>query len=132
MCKTGYATRNIESNVNIILRFYQIILRWRDTEQMSISGETPEKPGYSYVIESLGIKDLGPYTCQAYNGVGQAPSSTTELKVMGPIDTSGVPREEQRFLHYVVDAPTYRPPEVPDRQPNRPYEPPIRTDDPRR
>ena len=97
---------------------------------MSISGENPDKPGYSYVIESLSIKDLGPYTCQAYNGVGRAASSSTEIKVMGPIDTSGLSRNEQKYLRYVVDAPTYNPPRQPerqperqpDRQPERPYE----------
>ena len=97
---------------------------------MSISGENPDKPGYSYVIESLSIEDLGPYTCQAYNGVGQAASSSTEIKVMGPIDTSGLSRNEQKYLRYVVDAPTYNPPRQPerqperqpDRQPERPYE----------
>ena len=93
---------------------------------MSISGENPQKPGYSYVIESLSIKDLGPYTCQAYNGVGQAVSSSTEIRVMGPIDTSGVPRDEQKYLRYVVDAPTYTPPRLPNRQPERPYEEPER------
>ncbi len=94
---------------------------------MAISGESPEKPGYSYVIEALSITDLGSYTCQAYNGVGQAVSSTTELRVMGPIDTSGLSREEQNFLRYVVDAPrspypTYGQPERP-RQPETPRPP---------
>ena len=92
---------------------------------MTTSGESPEKPGYSLVIDSLSIKDLGPYTCQAYNGVGQAPSSRTELRVMGPIDTSGVPRGEQKFLRYVVDAPKYVPerPYIPVRQTDKPYDP---------
>ena len=99
---------------------------------MTISGENPEKPGYSVEIKSLSIKDLGPYTCQAYNGVGQAVSSSTLLRVMGPIDTTGVPRDEQKFLRYVVDAPTYRPPYIPERPSNRPVEQPSSTGDPRR
>ena len=105
--------------------YLSCFLRWRETEQLTTSGENPEKPGYSLVIDSLSIKDLGPYTCQAYNGVGQAPSSRTELRVMGPIDTSGVPRDEQKFLRYVVDAPTYVPerPYIPVRQTDKPYDP---------
>ena len=91
---------------------------------MSISDVNPDKPGYSHVIEALSIKDLGPYTCQAYNGVGKAVSSTTEIRVMGPIDTSGLPRDEQKYLRYVVDAPTYTPPRQPDRRPEVPYEEP--------
>ena len=70
-----------------------------------MSGENHGIPGYSLHIPRLGIKDLGPYTCQAYNGLSQAVSSTTILRVMGPIDRSGVPRNEQQFLRYVVDAP---------------------------
>ena len=85
-----------------------------------MTGENHGIPGYSLNIQSLGIKDLGPYTCQAYNGLSQAVSSTTVLRVMGPIDTSGVPQDEQKFLRYVVDAPISpsrrtRPPYVPDR-----------------
>ena len=110
--------------LNIYLHL-SCFLRWRETKQLTTSGESPEKPGYSLVIDSLSIKDLGPYTCQAYNGVGQAPSSRTELRVMGPIDTSGVPRNEQKFLRYVVDAPTYVPerPYIPVRQTDKPYDP---------
>ena len=63
-------------------------------------------------IRRVGLRDLGPYTCQAYNGLGSPESSTFTLTVLGPIDRSSIAREDQSFLRYVVDAPVntyYRP-----------------------
>ena len=75
---------------------------------MSSTGENHEIPGYLLHIKSLGIGDLGPYTCQAFNGVhgSQAVSFTTVLKVQGPIDRSGLSDKDRRIVdRYVVDAP---------------------------
>ena len=68
--------------------------------------------GYGLYIRTVGIRDLGPYTCQAYNGLGPADSSTFVLRVLGPVDISSISRGDQNYLSYVVDAPTYsyRPP----------------------
>ena len=82
----------------------------------------------------MGLKDLGHYTCQAYNGLGPAESSSFVLTVIGPIDRSSIDREDQSYLRYVVDAPTnniYRPP-PPDNNRYRPGPPqPPRTNDQR-
>ena len=82
-------------------------------------------------IRRVGLRDLGQYTCQAYNGLGPAESSSFTLTVLGPIDRSSIDREDQQFLRYVVDAPTntiYRPPPQPDT--NR-YRPPAERPDQR-
>ena len=69
--------------------------------------------GYGLHIRRVGLADLGPYTCQAYNGLGPADSATYVLRVLGPIDRNSVSREDRKYLQYVVDAPTYsRPPSV--------------------
>jgi hypothetical protein len=60
--------------------------------------------GTNLRIRSLGLRDLGPYTCQAYNGLGPAVSSSTVLKAIGPVAPTGN-REDDSHLAYVVEAP---------------------------
>lgn len=67
------------------------------TSNMYQPGEGP-----SLLIRSLGLRDLGQYTCQAYNGHGPAVSSTTVLKALGPVAPTGN-REEDANLVYVVE-----------------------------
>ena len=77
--------------------------------QLPLTSQNHEQTsGYGLYIRTVGLRDLGPYTCQAYNGLGPADSSTLTLQVLGPIDRSSISsREDQKFLSYVVDAPTY-------------------------
>jgi hypothetical protein len=79
--------------------------------------------GYGLRIRVVGISDLGGYTCQAYNGLGPAASTTLVLQVLGPIDRSSLSREDQKYLSYVVDAPTYSRPSLqrPQPRPEDPY-----------
>lgn len=81
---------------------------------LPLSDENMEQTsGYGLYIRSVGIRDLGPYTCQAYNGLGPADSSTLVLQVLGPLDRSSIAREDQGFLRFIVDAPTYYTPPAP-------------------
>ena len=66
----------------------------------------------------LYMPNLGAYTCQAYNGLGPADSATYVLRVLGPIARSSVSREDQKYLSYVVDAPTYSRPPPPSEKTN--------------
>ena len=95
-----------------ILGYYYIIInlfRWRGEEQLPLRTSNMEQTsGYGLMIRSVGLSDLGPYSCQAYNGgTSRADSSTVNLKVVGPIDRSSISREDQQYLKYVVAAPTY-------------------------
>ena len=85
---------------------------------LALSNENMEQTaGYGLQILRVGLRDLGPYTCQAYNGNGPAASATYVLKVLGPwADRSSVSREDQKYLRYVENPETYRPP---TRPPNR-------------
>ena len=64
------------------------IFRWRGNEQLPLRNENLEQTsGYGLMIRRVGLSDLGPYSCQAYNGgTSRADSSTLNLKVVGPID----------------------------------------------
>ena len=89
----------------------------------------------SLSIRRLSLRDLGPYTCQAYNGQGMATSRIIVLKALGPVRTTN-PLESQ-YLKYIVSPPrppvtqapprptfpSYFPALLPE---NRPYWPPYR------
>ena len=83
--------------------------RWRGETQLHEPTENMKQtPGYGLRIRSIGLSDLGPYSCQAYNGGTSSPdSSTINLKVVGPIDDSSISREDRQYLRYVVSPPTY-------------------------
>ena len=89
--------------------FYLSFTRWRGDTQLPLRSENLEQtPGYGLRIRSIGLSDLGPYSCQAYNGGTSSPdSSTINLKVVGPIDDSSISREDRQYLRYVVSPPTY-------------------------
>ena len=84
-------------------------LRWKEETMLEDGGNYVQGPGHSLNIKSLGIRDLGPYTCQAFNGISEgrrAVSSTTVVKAMGPIDPRLLSDVDRRNLAYIVDAPT--------------------------
>ena len=70
-------------------------------------GNVEQTSGYGLRIRRVGLRDLGAYTCQAYNGLGPADSATFVLQVLGPIDRSSLAPEDRKYLSFVVDAPTY-------------------------
>ena len=73
---------------------------------LTLPTDNMEQPseGTNLLIRSLGLRDLGPYTCQAYNGLGPAVSSSTVLKALGPIAPTGN-REDDAYRAYVVEPP---------------------------
>ncbi|ODM97201.1 Papilin [Orchesella cincta] len=56
---------------------------------------------YSLVIRLVSLRDLGAYTCQAYNGLGRAASWTITLLAYGPVQVQNV--DDREYLVYVVD-----------------------------
>ena len=57
---------------------------------------------YTLSIRTVSLSDLGPYTCQAYNGLGEAASFSVVMKAMGPVYPSP---EEQKYMRYVEETP---------------------------
>lgn len=77
-------------------------------------------------INFITIRDLGPYTCQAYNGKGRPATHTFVVRALGPLKI--VSPADKPFLQYIVtppriptvhpettttDFPAYRPEERP-------------------
>jgi len=77
---------------------------WKDMSMLPIQHERIYQEGYGYTlhIRTVALSDLGPYTCQAYNGLGEAASATIEMRAMGPVHASPA---DQRYLKYVEDTP---------------------------
>ena len=71
---------------------------------------------YSLLIRFVSLRDLGPYTCQAYNGLGKAASWTVTLQSVGPVVTTHP--DDQPYLKYLIAQP------LPPVQPARPRPPP--------
>ena len=63
---------------------------------------------FSLRLKSVGLRDLGPYTCQSYNGQGNPASFTVTAKAVGPVTPSS--REEETYMGYIVDSPQAPPP----------------------
>ena len=60
--------------------------RWRDTTMLPLSDDNLEQTsGYGLRIRMVGMRDLGGYTCQAYNALGPAASTTMIVQALGPI-----------------------------------------------
>ena len=82
-----------------------LLCRWRGSNMLPMSSDRHEQNSdYSLRLRSVGLVDLGPYTCQSYNGLGAPASFTVMAKAVGPVTASS--REEESYLSYVVDAPT--------------------------
>ena len=56
---------------------------------------------HSLLLRLVSLRDLGPYTCQAYNGLGRADSWTVEIHSPGPLPGDVQP-EDQEYLQFVV------------------------------
>eukprot|EP00094_Tigriopus_californicus_P005670 TCALIF_05465-PA protein Name:"Similar to Ppn Papilin (Drosophila melanogaster)" AED:0.16 eAED:0.17 QI:0/0/0/0.82/0.81/0.82/34/0/2463 len=76
---------------------------WRQDEMMPLSSNRHEQNAdFSLRLKAVGLRDLGPYTCQAFNGQ-QPDSFTVVVKAVGLVNPTT--REEQDYMQYVVDAP---------------------------
>ncbi|XP_076032052.1 proteoglycan-like sulfated glycoprotein papilin isoform X2 [Oratosquilla oratoria] len=108
---------------------------WRGSRMLPLSSEKFEqKRDHSLLIRIVTLRDLGPYTCQAYNGRGRATSLKVILRGIGPIHKT-LPGDPE-FAQFLVSPPTPPPttttpppstrfPHV--KPPNRPYWPSYHT-----
>ena len=85
---------------------------------MSPSRLEQHSADFTLRLHAVGLTDLGPYTCQAYNGMGAPASFTVVARALGPVNAATP--EEQQYMAYVDDS--IRPPE---RQPVQPVRPPV-------
>jgi hypothetical protein len=85
-----------------------------------------QDPEGALKIAMVTLRDLGPYTCQVYNGQGSASSWSVTLRAYGPVPSAD--SADSSFLQYIVQRPGAegrpRPPVV---QPTRPPYTPSRT-----
>lgn len=58
---------------------------------------------YSLLVRRVSFRDLGPYTCQAYNGYGRPSSYTITLQAIGPVYS--VDADEIEFRRYLLPPP---------------------------
>ncbi|KAG8234022.1 hypothetical protein J437_LFUL014662 [Ladona fulva] len=59
---------------------------WRGDRMLPLSSKRYEqKRDMTLLLRSVGLQDLGPYTCQAYNGIGKAASWTVTIQAVGPV-----------------------------------------------
>jgi hypothetical protein len=79
------------------------------------SEQFEQRRDYSLLIRSVTLRNLGPYTCQAYNGYGRAASWTVTIQAVGPVYSGDSAYNEYLVLHQRVlktpdtEAPTERP-----------------------
>lgn len=95
---------------------------WRGDRMLPLSSEQFEqRRDYSLLIRSVTLRNLGPYTCQAYNGYGRAASWTVTVQAVGPVYSG-----DSKYNEYLVPAP--KRPEIPETEapterPSYPYRP---------
>lgn len=58
---------------------------------------------YSLLVRRVSFRDLGPYTCQAYNGYGRPSSYTVTLQAFGPFYS--VDNDDIEFRRYLLPPP---------------------------
>jgi len=110
--------RIVETNPNMIMslgspaRLYCLayghptptVTWWKGTRMLPLSSDRHSMEDFTLSLRSLALQDLGPYTCQAYNGGQQAPASfSVNLQVYGPVHPAP---GEQEYMRYVVGRPS--------------------------
>ncbi len=77
---------------------------WRGERMLPLSSERYEQfRDYSLLVRRVSFRDLGPYTCQAYNGYGRPSSHTVILQAIGPVYS--VDADEVEFRRYLLPPP---------------------------
>lgn len=89
------------------------------------SNQYEQRRDFSLLIRSVTLRNLGPYVCQAYNGLGKAASGTVTVQAIGPVYSSNP--DDEVYYQYLVTAPQ-RPVEPP--RPWLPYRPQLPTQPP--
>ncbi|XP_068083649.1 papilin [Anabrus simplex] len=93
-----------------------LVTWWRGDRMLPLSSEMFEqRRDFSLIIRTVNLRNLGPYTCQAYNGLGKAASWTVTIKAIGPVYTTNP--QDTNYTKYLVP-----PPERPQ-APSYPYRP---------
>lgn len=103
-----------------------VVTWWRGSRYLPVSSdELEQRRDHSLVLHSVTLTALGPYTCQAYNGVGRAASWTIILKAIGPAYSQDP--NDVTYNQYLVPPPISPPLDHAPRPP--PYRP-FRTQSP--
>lgn len=77
---------------------------WKEDELIPLKNREFEvTKDYSLLIHSVQLRNLGVYTCQAYNGMGKAASWSVTVRAKGPYYSTN-PRDI-KYLQYVVNPP---------------------------
>ena len=77
---------------------------WRADRMLPFSSLNYEQNrDFSLLIRSVTFRDLGPYTCQAYNGYGRPSSYTVVLQAIGPVYS--IDDADIEFRRYLIAAP---------------------------
>lgn len=77
---------------------------WKDTQMLPLASErVSQGDDYTLKLSSIALSDLGPYTCQAYNGLGEAASFNVHMKAYGPVNPGP---GEQQFMRHVINPPS--------------------------
>ncbi|CAH0383119.1 unnamed protein product [Bemisia tabaci] len=72
---------------------------WRGERMLPMSSEQFEqRSDYSLLINRVSVSNLGPYTCQAYNGLGRAASWSVTLRAVGTVERE----EDSQFRDYLI------------------------------
>ena len=80
---------------------------WKGTQMLPLSSDRiRQEDDFTLRLTSVALSDLGPYTCQAYNGIGEAASFSIQMRVYGPVNPGP---GEQQFMRYVVGTPVAPP-----------------------
>ncbi|XP_054726012.1 papilin isoform X2 [Anastrepha obliqua] len=108
---------------------------WRNRKRLGLISDRFELTrDYSLMFRSIQLTDLGPYTCEVWNGLGRPTSMKVVLKAVGP--ARAVTNDEAPYLQYIIDparAPVTQRPSYPYRpQRPQPPPPPVYVEPPRR
>ncbi|KAL1512853.1 hypothetical protein ABEB36_002368 [Hypothenemus hampei] len=77
---------------------------WKEDELIPFKDREFEvTKDYSLIIHSVQLRNLGVYTCQAYNGKGKAASWSVTVKAKGPYYSTNP--KDIKYLQYVVNPP---------------------------
>lgn len=77
---------------------------WRADRMLPFSSFNYEQNrDFSLLIRSVTYRDLGPYTCQVYNGYGRPSSYTVVLQAIGPVYS--IDEADIEFRRYLIPAP---------------------------
>merc|ERR1719220_2161279 len=77
---------------------------WKGTSMLPLTSDrVSQGDDFTLKLSSVSLSDLGPYTCQAYNGLGEAASFNVRMTVYGPVQPGP---GEQQYTRYVVSPPS--------------------------